>query len=1370
MVRWSIVTLFLASLIASVPTMAAPKGGGSQHEVFVDAPNKLSPDAKAGLRVAVYKSTGVLQLEPVGGAQVDIVLVASGSKETHLYSGKTEATGTLGATFTVPDLPDGDYTMEVRTKSANGTHTSKQPVKIRREHRILLVTDKPLYQPAQTIHLRALAVGDMSLKPASGAEVHFEIEDPKGNKVFKRKTGANDFGVASCDFNLADEISMGDYKITATVGTSRTEKSVTVKKYVLPKFKTVVKTEKSFYLPLETIKGTLQVDYFFGKPVKDGTVVVKASTFDVQFREFGEAKTKTDAKGSAEFEIKLPDYFVGQPLEKGNAFVQLEISVIDTADHEEKVTKTLSVANSLIQLNAVPESGKLVPGIENILYVLATAPDGSAVVADVTMRAGGVETKGTTNESGFAALKFKPEEKSLRAHGQDVVLDVTVSAKDKQGNTAVRTLPLSSEYGRDQMLLRLDKAIYQAGETVQMEMFATFDTGMVFLDAVRGGQTALTSTCQLAKGRASYKLTLPLELFGSVELHAYKILANGEIARDTRVIYVQPPQELQIAIAPDKNVYAPAEDAKIAFRVTDKTGKPVQAALGVIIVDEAVYALQDMQPGLEKVYFTLAKELQEPKYGIKVGTSMPELISEAETKKQEVAKILLAPAAPGAPRWQENTYAMKLAKFDEQLEQIYWAMYYHIVNDKATFFETLGGKRDFKNDLLDELLKGKSYKLPKECLVDPWGNKVTLDDLGKLSRSFQFEHWAKIMSLRNLQQIWQNLATWVVENDAVAWDGGGWILKSDLLDKLGLPKETLSDYFGERYTVDRLPKEDEAFSAENLAILTREQRKIAIFNFLRQGGVTDAELAKKAFARKPSGGIWTLDELAKEHAAFTKSNLDRIANVERRKGLYDALVAKMKKSGFGEMATFDRVWAWKSGIVDTLIREKFLTETQASDISGNRFVIDDIVKEDAQFSPATFLAGVHFAARQKIDNMVCSQYHSGNKALPEDPIQSLVDAKHLKSEDVVDAWGTQLRLAAATVQRPSTMGCGMLSGRWTVVSAGPDKKFDTDDDLNVGGTASAGQYYANYANCVFYQQQQPIRGLTHGPSAGEDEELALGAPRKEGQFGAGGGGSRDRGKLANKPASLRKMDEKKKSMDGLDKDHNESGNDDEGGGPIRVREYFPETLFWNPSIITDENGCYVLPVTMADSITSWRLTASANSKSGLLGSTTHQIIVFQDFFVDIDLPVALTQNDSVSIPIAVYNYLKEDQTVRLTMEKGDWFELQGEPKQEVALKAGQVKAVYYKIKVKKIGRQALTVEARGGRGVGDAIKRTIEIVPDGKMYEAVINDRLSPKIVREIVLPDAVIDDSYKIFVKVYPGVFSQMMEGVEGMLGMPHG
>ena len=49
--------------------------------------------------------------------------------------------------------------------------------------------------------------------------------------------------------------------------------------------------------------------------------------------------------------------------------------------------------------------------------------------------------------------------------------------------------------------------------------------------------------------------------------------------------------------------------------------------------------------------------------------------------------------------------------------------------------------------------------------------------------------------------------------------------------------------------------------------------------------------------------------------------------------------------------------------------------------------------------------------------------------------------------------------------------------------------------------------------------------------------------------------------------------------------------------------------------------------------------------------------VFQDFFVDLDLPVALTQNDEVAFPVAVYNYLKTPQTVKLELQHEPWFEL-----------------------------------------------------------------------------------------------------------------
>ena len=69
-----------------------------------------------------------------------------------------------------------------------------------------------------------------------------------------------------------------------------------------------------------------------------------------------------------------------------------------------------------------------------------------------------------------------------------------------------------------------------------------------------------------------------------------------------------------------------------------------------------------------------------------------------------------------------------------------------------------------------------------------------------------------------------------------------------------------------------------------------------------------------------------------------------------------------------------------------------------------------------------------------------------------------------------------------------------------------------------------------------------------------------------------------------------------------------------------------------------------------------------------------------------------------------------------------------------------------------------------------ALKRGIDVLPDGKKVEQVVSDRLSGMVTQTITIPDNAIPDASKLYVKVYPGVFSQVLEGTEGMLRLPGG
>jgi uncharacterized protein YfaS (alpha-2-macroglobulin family) len=221
-----------------------------------------------------------------------------------------------------------------------------------------------------------------------------------------------------------------------------------------------------------------------------------------------------------------------------------------------------------------------------------------------------------------------------------------------------------------------------------------------------------------------------------------------------------------------------------------------------------------------------------------------------------------------------------------------------------------------------------------------------------------------------------------------------------------------------------------------------------------------------------------------------------------------------------------------------------------------------------------------------------------------------------------------------------------------------------------------------------------------------------------------------------------------------------------------VRSYFPEALYINPEILTNGEGKASITIPLADSITTWRMAMLASTQTGALGTGTSELKVFQDFFVDLDLPVTLTQGDMVSIPVAVYNYAGHAGDVDLKLEPGDWFSLEGAGERSVSVGAGQVGAAQLTIVAEKIGKFKLTLSGRmkGGSEREDTVVREIEVVPNGEAKEIVFSGRLDSSVRHTVRFPETSIADASKIFVRLYPGPLSQVIEGMDSILRMPFG
>ena len=231
-----------------------------------------------------------------------------------------------------------------------------------------------------------------------------------------------------------------------------------------------------------------------------------------------------------------------------------------------------------------------------------------------------------------------------------------------------------------------------------------------------------------------------------------------------------------------------------------------------------------------------------------------------------------------------------------------------------------------------------------------------------------------------------------------------------------------------------------------------------------------------------------------------------------------------------------------------------------------------------------------------------------------------------------------------------------------------------------------------------------------------------------------------------------------------------SAQDAQVGPPMaRVRTQFPETLLWVPEVVTDARGHARVPVPLADSITTWRLSASAISAEGGMGTTTTAIRVKQDFFGEFTLPAVLTQKDEIAVPVTVFNYLEESQKVRVTLEHDVGLSVIGGAERQATLGPNEVQTVAFRVRADQPGTHRVRVRLAGS-ALSDALEREVRVEPDGYRVEQILNGILPATPSRTVQLPKGAVKGGSEFYVKVYGGMISQLVESLDGSFRRPYG
>jgi hypothetical protein len=805
------------------------------HETTLRMGRGFAPGTKAAFHCEVHGVRSLEQKVPLAGAAVAVRLCGTDGKAWPLYRGTTGIDGMAMGLLQFPTVASGKYTVEVATTSALGAQTLKQDVTLRLATKVWLVSDKPVYQPGQCMHLRALALGAFDLRPAAGESLTFEIEDGKGNKVFKKVLQTSAYGVASTDFELADEINSGEYRVRAIVHEHRAEMIVQVKPYVLPKFRVELTTDRTYSLPGNMVRVDLQANYLFGKPIAQGNIQMTAAFEGKDYGPLETWKGQTDERGHACFAINVPQEHEAWELEPLPNLL-LQGIVTDGVGHRQSVRFVMPLARDAIQIRLVSEGGRLVPGVKNRVFVTAVHPDGSPARCNVRIwlwrNEGEPLTEVRTDQYGVAECHLGPEiipfpflsiveddqiiEKAngelVATNHQYLAVTFTGDATDDRGEQVSWVQDLSCEPVGENLRMHLNGAIFKAAGKARVQIHSTAGLPAASLEIVKAGQVVFSKILQLQDGNITQNLDLPADLSGVVEFHATQVLSSSEVIRDCRLAYIQPKPDLQVEAKANLATYRPGEKGSIHFQVTDGAGRPAQAALGLLIVDEAVYALQDVRPRAQSVYFTLDENLLQPldDWTYQPAESLDRVVTDRDPAggRQRLAEVLLARVRPRPPAgWRVDPVLERSLDLQKRLEHIGGALFMH-ASDGHSFMEKdqPSGKWHFEPGLLETLVWMKAFD--EEMLRLPDGSRLTFDVLVRLQSTFNADRLALALTCKNMQELTDRLIAYAHQMDPM--QTGKWALPEGALRTVikesGLLPKVLKDGWGAEMRLIHLKK------------------------------------------------------------------------------------------------------------------------------------------------------------------------------------------------------------------------------------------------------------------------------------------------------------------------------------------------------------------------------------------------------------------------------------------------------------------------------------------------------------------------------------------------------------------------------------
>ncbi len=612
--------LILALLASAVPG-CRPTFAAESYLAVV--PKVLHSGSTEALSVALFRGDSLIP------GKVEVTLLKEG-QEIVSTEKVVEGKGTVN--LDIPLVDPGDY--EVRVKGSG--FDDRASVKVEKSFLVFLETDKPIYKPGQTVHMRVFTLNG-ELRPVSET-VTIEVLDAKGIKVFRQVVTSDDYGMASLDLPVSQEPNLGAWKITAETDGGKTQLDITIEKYVLPKYEVKVELPKEWFLVDEPITGTIKAEYSFGKPVS-GELEIKASKYVGEWEAYATFTQEID--GETQFELPAAGYVAGVPAAGGMGNVRLDVTVTEKATgYQEKTSQLITIAQTPLNIQLIPESSAFKPGLPFNILIITETPGNEPVDTKVQLTLTYLdsqyqevekEEKEVSTDKGRAVVEITPPLESVALIMEAFELTPVSSVESAR---ASKILEASySPSGNFIHVEQISEGIPKIGDEIIFRVNSTREAANFYYEVISRGKVVFSD---FTRGREISFDATPL-MAPSSRLLVYQILPNSEVAADYIPFKVEAEYPHSVTVDFGQDEASPGEELNINIQTEG------EAKVGIAAVDRSVFILAENRLNLQQVFDELERLYMQPQAEIHQASIYPTITTQgAKDIFQDAGVVVLS--------------------------------------------------------------------------------------------------------------------------------------------------------------------------------------------------------------------------------------------------------------------------------------------------------------------------------------------------------------------------------------------------------------------------------------------------------------------------------------------------------------------------------------------------------------------------------------------------------------------------------------------------------------------------------------------------------------------------------------------------------